>query len=627
MSIFRKKFLCLLAVTAFYCAGFALNVRFDINTGLERAPISPYIYGTNEPLTNTEGWTARRQGGNRYTGYNWENNASHAGTDYYNSSDNYLCRNILNKKFIPGIVVTAFHDSAQARGCYSLTTLQMAGYVSADRRGTVDVAQTAPSSRFREVRATKGAPFSLTPDTTDDYVYMDEEMNFLVNKYGNASTPSGIKGYCLDNEPALWPSTHPRIHPQKPLCQELVTKSIALSKAIKSIDPYAETFGPVAYGFAEFLNFQGAPDWNNVKSDFGWFLDYYLDSMKKASDSAGKRLLDVLDIHWYPEATGGGERIVWGSNPTARANAEARIQAPRTLWDSSYVENSWIGQGNSPVALLKHLKSSVDKYYPGTKISISEFTYGGENHISGAIAMIDALGIFGKFGIYFASYWPDGDSTKYTSAAYKMFRNYNGNKATYGNVKVKANTNNVAYSSVFASVFDTGNNDLHLIAINKSYDSTLTASFNIAGTQNYLSARVWALNKNSSNIAEISPVNNITANAFSYTLPPLTVFHFVLSPANFIIKGNGNKSTSENYTIYEKRGFTINYMLPEKAVSTLSILDINGRLIKEFKNLSGAGDIHLQDGNNLNKLCAGLYFAVLKSERIQIHKRLMIIKD
>jgi hypothetical protein len=37
-------------------------------------------------------------------------------------------------------------------------------------------------------------------------------VNLLVNKLGKASD-GGIKFYSLDNEPALWPSTHPRIHP------------------------------------------------------------------------------------------------------------------------------------------------------------------------------------------------------------------------------------------------------------------------------------------------------------------------------------------------------------------------------------------------------------------------------
>src|ERR1700754_1276502 len=68
----------------------AQTVHIAINTEL-RTPISPYIYGSNgQSDDRDENITARRIGGNRLTGYNWENNASNAGNDWNHSSDNYL---------------------------------------------------------------------------------------------------------------------------------------------------------------------------------------------------------------------------------------------------------------------------------------------------------------------------------------------------------------------------------------------------------------------------------------------------------------------------------------------------------------------------------------------------------
>jgi len=69
------------------------------------------------------------------------------------------------------------------------------------------------------------------------------------------------------------------------------------------------------YGFAAYETLQSAPDWGTEGEGYRWFIDYYLDKMKKASDEEGKRLLDVLDVHWYPEARGGGERICFGADP------------------------------------------------------------------------------------------------------------------------------------------------------------------------------------------------------------------------------------------------------------------------------------------------------------------------
>ena len=73
------------------------DVNFTVNTESGRQAISPLIYGTNQLLSGGENFTVRRFGGNRTTGYNWENNASNAGEDWYNSSDDFLCSHYFNR--------------------------------------------------------------------------------------------------------------------------------------------------------------------------------------------------------------------------------------------------------------------------------------------------------------------------------------------------------------------------------------------------------------------------------------------------------------------------------------------------------------------------------------------------
>lgn len=505
------------------------TVDVNIDTTAERTAISPYIYGGNWEFNNAK-LTSKRLGGNRQTGYNWENNFSNAGSDWQHSSDTFAVSDAKipeNQWDVPGIVASDFHEKNQAAGeDYSLVTLQAAGYVSADGNGTVAENDTAPSSRWKEVKFEKDAPLSITPDTTDDYVYMDEYVNFLVNKYGNASTATGIKGYAIDNEPALWVNTHPRIHPVQPTCAELVEKNINLAKAVKKVDSFAETFGLVAYGFAEYNTFQEATDWNSLMGNYNWFLDYYLDSMKKASDTEGKRLIDVLDLHWYPEARGGGERITFGEQISNTDCNKARLQAPRTLWDSTYLEDSWIATYCSDkLPLLPNVQNSIDTYNPGTKLAFTEYSFGGDEHITGGIAQADVLGIFGKHGVYYASVWGGGS---YTAAGFNIYTNYDGQGSTYGDTNVKAETSDVENSSVYASVDANDDSKLHIIIMNKNYDSPMTVNFNAVGNKNYTSGRVWAFDRGSANIYEKAPIENISGNNFSYTIPALTVCHIVL---------------------------------------------------------------------------------------------------
>jgi hypothetical protein len=224
-----------------------------IDTSADRHPISPYIYGSNMDFRDIDRLPARRLGGNRTTGYNWENNASNAGQDSAHISDAFMCwaRKIPIDvcDSTPGVAYTKFHDQSLDQDAYSLLTLQMAGYAARDKSGVVDQSQTAPSSRWVPAVPAKGAPFVTAPDQTDDAGDMDEFVNFLVQQYGPATSPSGVRGYSLDNEPALWPSTHPRIHPAQLTYTELVSRSIALAQAVKAVDSSAEVFGRAAEGF------------------------------------------------------------------------------------------------------------------------------------------------------------------------------------------------------------------------------------------------------------------------------------------------------------------------------------------------------------------------------------------
>lgn len=511
------------------------TVNFTVNPQSERAPISPYIYGTNDELTGTENWTSFRMGGNRMTTYNWENNASNAGKDDGWRSDGYVpwfFGNIMDraKWNIPGIGATAFHDRANARGAYTLITLQTAGYVAADKNDTA-VTETAPNSRWVEVKPAKGSPFSLTPDLNDNAVYMDEFVNLLVNKYGPASSATGIKGMEIDNEPGLWAENHKYAHPAQASGVEVLNKSAALAKAVKKVDPTVELFGPVSYGFSEYLMMDNKPEWDSIKGSYSWYLDYYLDKMRAESAKEGRRLLDVLDLHWYPEATGGGVRV---SDPWTASNLEthkARVQAPRSLWDPSYKENSWIGDFYSSfLPLIPKLKQSIDTYNPGTKLAFTEYNYGGEDHISGGIAMADVIGIFGKQGVYMANYWKmvAPEKTAYSTAAAKIYNNYDGLNGKFGDTSVQAETSDAENSSIYGSVFKDSDNNLHLIVMNKNFDYDMNAVFQIEGSEAYKSAQVWAYDSESPVIRERAGIASINGNSFTLNVPKLTVAHIVL---------------------------------------------------------------------------------------------------
>lgn len=436
------------------------TISIDPNLKYE---ISPLIYGANSTdfAGMGTGFKFARSGGNRLTAYNWENNASNAGSDWFFQNDGYL--GATNE---PGWTDKVFIQEALAAGVVPLVTIPCAGYVSADKLGDGDVRNTPNylAVRFKVSLPSKpGGSFAYPPDLTDGFVYQDECVHYL-KQFAQPGLPIM---FSLDNEPDLWSSTHAEIHPNAATYAEMITRSTDYAKAIKNVYPTATVFGPVNYGWYGFMALQGAPDQNGRN-----FLDFYLDGMKAAGSVAGKRLIDVLDVHWYPEAQGDGTRIT--SDGDTQGLSEARIQSTRSLWDSSYIENSWITQsmGNQPINLLTMLSGKIRQHYPGTKLSITEYNYGGSNAISGALAQADVLGLFGRNGVYASANWGLYAGAKAQLAGFKSFINYDRNGAKFGDQGLFVSGEKPSENSVYAAMDSTIPNRMTIVVINKTVGTT-----------------------------------------------------------------------------------------------------------------------------------------------------------
>lgn len=505
--------------------------KITVTPSEQLGKISPYIYGVNNGADlNAVSAKSIRLGGNRMSAYNWENNMSNAGSDYYHTSDMYLITDIPDEfKRVPGGPALALSSEAKAHDIpYTLLTLQMLGYVTSSKRGRVSEENAAPSDYWVEVRNRKDGELSPEPDKKDGAVYTDEYLNYLFDKLGKSDSETGIKAFALDNEPALWKHTHSLVQHGDLSCAELVEKSTELASVVKEADPGAEVFGPSLFGYSAFDSFAGAPDWQQLKADNGyrWFIDYYLDEMKKAGDSGGTRLLDVLDIHYYTEAKGEcGERSC--SHYDNDGCIKARLDSVRSLYDENYRENSWITDtGAEFFPLLPNLEQSIDKYYPGTKLAFTEYNFGGGDHISGAVAEADMLGIFAEHGVYFATIW-SFDSNQYQLAAINMFTNYDGNGNGFGGTLVKSESSNDDIS-VYSSTDGENGDTVKIIVTSRSIHDDTPVEISVASDSAYESAEVYSLHGDSAEIRSMPAVEKIEGNSFGYVIPPLSVTEFVV---------------------------------------------------------------------------------------------------
>ncbi len=403
----------------------ALSVRLDAS---DRRPISRYVYGVNGSDLPREhpGWfTLLRLGGDRTSTYDWEINASNAGGGYGHTNDTYL-----GASPEPAGAMLDLIRLAAAQHAAALVTIPMMGRVAADRSG--EVHESDLDTRTAQARASCPGE---TMSPTDDHVCTDQLVRYL-----EAHAPEGTPiFFSLDNEPELWPSTHPLFFGAGPLTYEtLFTRSRAHLAAIRSVLPSARVFGPASFGFPAFGDLIGAPDANGRP-----FLASYVESVPGIT----------LDVHWYPDVRVGGTAVSSGSSDPAVARA--RVQLPRSLYDPSYREPSWIVDDylHEPIDLIRRL--------PRVPLAITEYDYGGGEDISGAIAEADALGAFGREGVFAATFWPLTDhSHTFDVAAFEIY-------TRFFDRSIAAESSDLERLSSWASI-DEGTGRLALVLVHRA---------------------------------------------------------------------------------------------------------------------------------------------------------------
>ncbi|MGA9779999.1 MAG: glycoside hydrolase family 44 protein, partial [Verrucomicrobiia bacterium] len=312
---------------------------------------------------------------------------------------------------------------------------------------------------------------------------------------------------------------------------------------VKSNDPNALVCGPEEWGWSGYLYSGYDQQWSGQHNDYnpadypdrstngGWdYMPWLLNQIHQHDLGTGQRLLDYFTLHCYPQ-----EGSVSG-NAIDTATELLRNQSTRVFWDTNYVDPSWI---NSVIMLIPRMKSWVATNYPGTKIGITEYNWGAETNINGATAQADILGIFGREGLDLATRWTTPANTSPTYNAMKIYRNYDGNKSTFGDTSIQTTVPNPDDLSAFGAV-RTSDGALTLMVINKDIinASPIVASitnFNASGT-----VQRWQLTSANTinHLANISLMNGVLSD----TLPSQSIMLYVLPATNSFNLQIGNNS-------------------------------------------------------------------------------------
>jgi hypothetical protein len=394
----------------------------------------------------------------------------------------------------------------------------------------------------------------------------------LVNQFGPGNPASGngkgVAIYDLDNEPTWWDSNDLDVHPVPFTYDEVTNGGIGTALAIKTADPTAQVSGPIIdYWWAYFYSKKDIESgwgsgpcfepWSNPldrKAHNGVpMVEYYLQQMAQAETTYGVRLLDYVDLHTYFAATYNGKAL--GLNPAGDTGAQtARLNSTRALWDPTYTDpnfpqpnyttdSNYTTNCSTPLQapqLIPMMKQWVARDYPGTKLAIDEYNWGGMEAINGAVAQADILGIFGREGLDLGTMWPTSDPSGQIPGmmAFAMYRNYDGNKSTFGDMGL-ASTSAAAGADAEGALavygaLRTSDNAVTLMVINKTYaNQTQTVSLANVSASGPAKAYLYS----SANLTAIMPQANIpitppgagsTTSTLSTTFPAQSITLLVI---------------------------------------------------------------------------------------------------
>jgi hypothetical protein len=542
-------------------------VSIAIDAQQNRHSISPLIYGTAFATSNQISdlnFTMNRSGGNEETTYNWLINAHGKGNDWYFES-------MPDDSATPGESADSFVANSKYGGAAPLITLPIIGWAPklGPGRGIIwsySVSKYGPQKASDPYRTDAGNGISSTNggkaitwnDPNDAYfptnlAFTQGYMQHLMSQWGN-STNGGVPYYILDNEHSIWFSTHQDIHPVGATMQEIWGKMLANASMVKSNDPNALVLGPEEWGWGGYF-YSGYDQQNSGFGDRatngGWdYMPWLLNQFHQHDTSTGQRLLDYFTLHCYPQEN----NSIVGTDDISPSTVALRNQSTRQFWDTNYVDPSWI---NSIIMLIPRMKNWVSTYYPGTKTGVTEYNWGAETNISGATAQADILGIFGREGLDLATRWMTPNTGTPTYNAMKLYRNYDGNKSTFGDTSVLATGPNPDNVAVFAAI-RSSDSALTAMVINKQIVINATVSLTISNFVATGTAHVWQLN--ATNIITHLPDLTLSGNILSTTVPAQSITLFVLPAAApaapTLIAGNVSPTNTFDFWLNGQTGQT-----------------------------------------------------------------------
>ena len=457
----------------------AIEVRVDSKAGIQK--ISPYIFGKNISGLNdaetsdpakiaAEDSTIKRMNeigfrffrannGNNATRYNWRKKLT-VHPDWYNNV------------YAHDWDITAKTIQDKLPGANAMYAFQLSGYAasSADYNfNDWDFYQTNGSWAKSTLDLAGGGVASADGQTalkTGDYSLYNEEWpadsTVAILNHWKDDVKLDMKRFeywSMDNEMEIWSGTHSDL-PLTVTQQFLVERYLDVAKKAKKAWKDIKLTGPVAANQWQWCGVDSDPIAAEERN-YCW-LEYFIKKVAEAQKASGVKLLDVLDIHWYPTEKTYEDRINWhrvffdttyvypGANGIKKVNGG---------WDNSIVKEF----------IFKRLNDWMNAYFGknhGIGLGLTETDLTTDDAMLTALIYASFLGTFMDNGVELFTPWSWGDGMD--EVAHLFIR--------YGHeFRVASTSSNDSLVSAYSSVTES-QDSMTIILVNRSEKMSQTVN-------------------------------------------------------------------------------------------------------------------------------------------------------
>ena len=460
----------------------AIEVRVDSKAGIQK--ISPYIFGKNISGLNdaetsdpakiaAEDSTIKRMNeigfrffrannGNNATRYNWRKKLT-VHPDWYNNV------------YAHDWDITAKTIQDKLPGANAMYAFQLSGYAasSADYNfNDWDFHQTNGSWAKSTLDLAGGGVASADGQTalkTGDYSLYNEEWpadsTVAILNHWKDDVKLDMKRFeywSMDNEMEIWSGTHSDL-PLTVTQQFLVERYLDVAKKAKKAWKDIKLTGPVAANEWQWCGVDSDPNAAEERN-YCW-LEYFIKKVAEAQKASGVKLLDVLDIHWYPTEKTYEDRINWhrvffdttyvypGANGIKKVNGG---------WDNSIVKEF----------IFKRLNDWMNAYFGknhGIGLGLTETDLTTDDAMLTALIYASFLGTFMDNGVELFTPWSWGDGMD--EVAHLFIR--------YGHeFRVASTSSNDSLVSAYSSVTES-QDSMTIILVNRSEKMSQTVNLSV----------------------------------------------------------------------------------------------------------------------------------------------------